>query len=319
MDLFGCWSHLWSLTQQSWSSMAARRSVPTIGGRLATNRPCWADLADSSQDCSKDATPLPLVDDSYDTPATGVNSKGGLNSMLSRTVLKGPIDFTFLLNNNDKSVSASQSSAGSTSPSLQDSASATSSSMPSLNPSATAFVPMTLRAQPSSPGMMPPPAVPQATAKSRRIRGKRALSTQLSQAPAVKRPKEQARERLGSDPATQAATPQNRANLPSEPPPPATEEEWQHRIAKRVKVVTSMKETREYQGYTSLRPLGERLDGEPRTPVAEDRSLSKRRWEYEIQQWRTQLKQWAADQFLPEEAEAMQLDEAAGISTPSPE
>lgn len=60
-------------------------------------------------------------------------------------------------------------------------------------------------------------------------------------------------------------------------------------------MVTTIKETQEYQGYLQQRAPAERLDGEPRTPTAEDRSLSKRRWEYEIQQWRNQLKQWSGD------------------------
>jgi len=334
MDLSGCWPQLWSLICRPWSSMTARR-VQTIGDRLPA-RTCWADLADSSQDCSRDDShlvpPAPLVDDSYDTPAVGVNSKGGLSTMLSRAALKGPIDFTFLIN--DEGKNASQSSAGSTSPPPAESAASSSCGPTSsaehgrLNPSATAFVPVTssssipwggacLRQQPSSPdASMPPPAVPQASTKSRRIRGKRALSSlqkDLPQAPAVKRPKEQGRSRLNSFEAS-TAPPQQRANLPSEPPPPATEEEWQHRIAKRIKVVTSMKETREYRGYTGLRSPDQRLDGEPRTPTAEDRSLSKRRWEYEIQQWRTQLKQWAVDNLPLEEADAMQLEEALSPS-----
>jgi hypothetical protein len=127
----------------------------------------------------------------------------------------------------------------------------------------------------------------------------------------MKRTREQERQVEGEH-AAQSAQPQQRI-LPFIEPPPATEEEWQHRIHKRVKVVTAIKEAREYQGYIARRPLAERLDGEPRTPTAEDRNLSKRRWEYEIQQWRTALKQWAADN-MPSEAvgdNAMQLDEVA--------
>lgn len=338
MDLSGCWPQLWSLICRPRSSMTARR-IPTIGDRLPV-RTCWADLADSSQDCSRDDSHLvpraPTVDDSYDAPAVGVDSKGGLNSMLSRAALnKGPIDFTFLLNGEGKN--ASQSFVGFASPTSPTPGDSTASSShgptPSaqqrqLDPSASAFVPKSspiewggacLRQQPSSPSM-PPPAVPQAAAKSRRIRGKRALSNlqkDSSQAPAVKRPKEYGRDRLNSCEAgdmQRQSTPQQRANLPSEPPPPATEEEWQHRIAKRIKVVTSMKETREYQGYFAKRTPAARLHGEPRTPTAEDRSLSKRRWEYEIQQWRTQLKQWAVDNLPPEEADTMQLEEALSPS-----
>jgi len=240
--------------------------------------------------------------------------------MLSRAALnKGPIDFTFLINASSSTGESAASSSFGPTPSAEHRP---------LNPSATAFVPMTspnasgaacLRQQPSSPSM-PPPAVPQAATKSRRIRGKRALSIlqkDSSQAPAVKRPKEHGRDRLNSCDAgemSRQSTPQQRANFPSEPPPPATEEEWKHRIAKRIKVVTSMKETREYQGYIALRTPDGRLVGEPRTPTAEDRSLSKRRWEYEIQQWRTQLKQWAVDNLPLEEADVMQLEEALSPS-----
>jgi len=136
---------------------------------------------------------------------------------------------------------------------------------------------------------MPPPAVPQASAKSKRIRGKRALSnlSTVSGAPVVKR----TRERIGSQQDRPCEGP--KTDFPE--PPPASEEEWQHRIGKRFKVVSAIKETPEYRGYATLRPVADRREGEPRTPTAEDRNLSKRRWEYEIQQWRAQLKQWAVD------------------------
>jgi len=256
--------------------------VPTILDARAS-RARWADLADSSQECSKDGCipAAPLVDDSYDTPAGGVGDKSndGLNGMFSsqsRVFATGPIDFSFLT---DRNTAASSTSGP-------------------LSATATTFVPNASRglaAQPSSPSM-PPPAVPQAK-QSRRIRGKRALSSVQANAPAEKRPKE------ASPPAGDkegAATPQpnqppQRGAQPYLEPPPASEEDWQHRIAKRVKVVTTIKETQEYQGYLQQRAPRERLDGEPRTPTAEDRSLSKRRWEYEIQQWRNQLKQWSGD------------------------
>jgi len=246
-------------------------------------RPRWADLADSSQECSKDCTPAaPLVDDSYDTPAAGVGDKSndGLNGMFSsqsRVFATGPIDFSFLT---DRNTAASSASAP-------------------LSANATAFVPNASRglaAQPSSPSDMPPPAVPQAK-QSRRIRGKRALSSVQANDPAEKRPKEAsppAGDREGAA-APQPNQPPQRGAQPYLEPPPASEEEWQHRIAKRVKVVTTIKETQEYHSYLQQRAPTERLDGEPRTPIAEDRSLSKRRWEYEIQQWRNQLKQWSGE------------------------
>jgi hypothetical protein len=78
-------------------------------------------------------------------------------------------------------------------------------------------------------------------------------------------------------------------------PPDASEEEWQHRIGKRHKAIATIKEFPEYLNYIAIRPRSERRPGEPQTPQAEDRNLSKRRWEYEIQQWRSLLKQWSPD------------------------
>lgn len=246
--------------------------VPTIGDR-GPRRTAWADLADSSQECSKDeALRAPLVDHSYETKAAGVED--GLNSRLSRTAvneaaqISGPLNFAWLA---QPAASSDNGSLNASAPVFFPSTSATASSGPQRkSPS------------PDSPDM-PPPAVPQATAKKSRIRGKRPVGMSTIQEPAVKRTREQERPT---------------SSMP-EPPPPATEEEWHHRIAKRLKVVTAIKESVEYQGYSDRRNPADRLDGEPRTPTAEDRLLSKRRWEYEIQQWRNQLKLWCAANGLP--------------------
>lgn len=259
--------------------MVSRCRAATIRDTLPA-RTCWADLVDSSQDISKDETVPPIADESYDGPAVGVEN-------LTHNFLKsGPIDFTFLA----KEAEASGADAP-----------VASSSLSKPRP-------------PSSPGLalnssggskvlaMPPPTL-QAATKSRRSRAKRPLST--VQESAGKRTREQPtagqgaplRQTLLTDSSRQQevepAQPQQRS-APFLEPPPATEEEWQHRIHKRHKVVTSIKETPEYQAYLAGRPPAERLDGEPQTPTAEDRNLSKRRWEYEIQQWRTHLKQWYA-------------------------
>lgn len=60
-------------------------------------------------------------------------------------------------------------------------------------------------------------------------------------------------------------------------------------------MVGLIKEMPEYKAYRALRLKEERKVGEPQSPEPEDRTLSKRRWEYVIQQWRSQVKQWAAD------------------------
>jgi len=294
-----------SIAQKAWSIMTAPR-VPTIGDRLP-RRTAWADLADSSQECSKDCTPAPLVDDSYDTPASGVEGhKDGLTSRFSRSLLKaGPIDFSFL---DDAGSPGKKFKAAGSALTTHPESSGSTSEPQTLNASAPIFVP-TLQRQPTSPKDMPPPAVPQAAGKSKRIRGKRALSS-LSTLPdqgSQKRNKEQDRPVAGDASVAVAAQPKVLQNFLE--PPPATEEEWRHRIAKRLKVVTAIKETPEYQSYAALKAPSARLDGEPRTPTAEDRNLSKRRWEYEIQQWRTQLKTLAAGDDAMGELE----------ETPSPE
>jgi len=71
--------------------------------------------------------------------------------------------------------------------------------------------------------------------------------------------------------------------------PEATEEEWQHRVEVREKSVAISKETAVYQWYSSLKPREKRADGEPMTPDPRDRAVSKRRWKYLVQCWRTSM------------------------------
>jgi hypothetical protein len=71
--------------------------------------------------------------------------------------------------------------------------------------------------------------------------------------------------------------------------PEATEEEWQHRVEVREKSVAISKETTVYQWYSGLKPREARVDGEPMTPDPRDRTVSKRRWKYLVQCWRTSM------------------------------
>lgn len=73
--------------------------------------------------------------------------------------------------------------------------------------------------------------------------------------------------------------------------PEATEEEWQHRIVMRTKAIEIGKNTPEYQRYAERVPKEERTESCPSTPDMTDRTVSKRRWKYDVQQWRTKLKQ----------------------------
>merc|ERR1712048_1496250 len=76
--------------------------------------------------------------------------------------------------------------------------------------------------------------------------------------------------------------------------PDATEEVWQRRIQSRHDAVAIIKESPEYQSFTSYKAEAERRGiVVPRTPDATDRSVSKRRWESKALQWRTGLRQWS--------------------------
>lgn len=77
--------------------------------------------------------------------------------------------------------------------------------------------------------------------------------------------------------------------------PPATEEEWQHRIAMRTKSIAVGKETQEYRWFamsrSECRSAGQPEEDEPLTPDPRDRTISKRQWKYRVQVWRQTLKQ----------------------------
>jgi len=72
-----------------------------------------------------------------------------------------------------------------------------------------------------------------------------------------------------------------------------TEEDWHRRNAKRVKVVEAIKTTPEYETMSGLRAQGQ-LVCAPSTPNAHDRSVSKRKWEAEVMQWRNGIKELRA-------------------------
>lgn len=262
--------------------MAEAGPSSTLGGARPA-RARWADLVDSPMEPTRDdgdilPTP-PIVDESYDAPAEEVESARGLYSRLAQTDLKsGPIDFTFLASASGPSSSGTLVAA--TSSLGRHSAAASSSA-----PVASAFAPPASwgpgssgleSTEPASASTQPLLSLPQtAAAKSRRSRGKRPLST-------------------GQESAVHLAAKRTREFFPTLMLPQATEEEWQHRIRKRIKMVALIKEMPEYQAYVAVRSPADRLAGEPHSPIADDRNLSKRRWEYEVQQWRTQVKQWAA-------------------------
>lgn len=76
--------------------------------------------------------------------------------------------------------------------------------------------------------------------------------------------------------------------------PPATEEEWQRRLESRSRSIMVGKTSAEYISFMESKTIrqSESEDNfvEPLTPDPTDRSISKRRWKYEIQVWREMLK-----------------------------
>lgn len=82
------------------------------------------------------------------------------------------------------------------------------------------------------------------------------------------------------------------------PPPPATEEEWQHRQEKRERQVRNVKNHADYLAFTKAREEEKEHLNQPRTPNPRDREISKRQWEYQVQQWRAHLSRWCADRGI---------------------
>jgi len=244
-----------------------------------------------------DLSSAPLNCESYDNPMPGMDkSQDGLNKRVTalgkekaliEAVQSGPLDFSDFLGPSSTSSNVSRPNG--------DAASSSSGSQ-AFNADAAPFVPT------GSVSNMPPPALPPASSNSKRRRGKRALSS--VQESGGKRTREQA-----PASATEASAAQPNKALPTLEPPPASEEEWTHRIQKRNKVVKAIKEGPEYRIYVERRPPAERLPEEPLTPTAEDRGLSKRRWEYLVQQWRTNVKQWATDNIPAAELQALMDEE----------
>lgn len=76
--------------------------------------------------------------------------------------------------------------------------------------------------------------------------------------------------------------------------PPATEEEWERRSETRRRSIEIGKDSEEYNSHLERRAQQQnKLDEneqEPLTPDATDRSISKRRWKYEVAMWRDALK-----------------------------
>merc|ERR1711871_1512731 len=78
---------------------------------------------------------------------------------------------------------------------------------------------------------------------------------------------------------------QEAAAMP-EPALPLSEEDWNRRNTKRLNVVRSTKTSPEYAALTRLRDQGVPC---PTTPNANDRSISKRKWESLVINWKREM------------------------------
>ena len=70
-----------------------------------------------------------------------------------------------------------------------------------------------------------------------------------------------------------------------------TDEEWQKRNERRLQLVRGSKATLEYQWMSDMCERGELGTARPSTPDANDRQLSKRKWEKLVMRWRRSLRQ----------------------------
>jgi hypothetical protein len=75
-----------------------------------------------------------------------------------------------------------------------------------------------------------------------------------------------------------------------------SDDDWERRVDKRLSAVAITKNSAEYQTmihrHGSAQRSGITLSDLPETPQAADRTVSKRRWERQLQQWRAAIKQW---------------------------
>jgi hypothetical protein len=196
---------------------------------------------------------------SYDEQANGIES--GQDNLTSRleTVMemeKGPINFGLLKEDFMSAPSSSRDTPAASSSGINANADA-----PSLAAAGFAL---------SSDGAIISSSVPRAVAKTRPFSASRAR--QWLNKPSGKNKKDEERTRRNN--------------------PVASEAEWQHRIWKRERAVEGVKKSALYLAYRQNRPLEERTEDDPKTPDAKDRSLPKRKWEYEIQQWRKKIRTW---------------------------
>lgn len=269
---------------------------------IQAQRTCrWADVSESESDAAEDsvAPVAPTIDDSYrDAPVASLeDSCGALNSCVRAAGLEdeAPKDFAFLLKD---PIGAPQHSEEGPSP----------RSVWRPNADAPEFIP-TLSAYPLigfCPIFQEDAGTPEKGADrlswllrrdTPRNRGVRKRRSSGLQAPAKRTRSEE----------KQAAPVPGHHEIPD-----ASEEDWQHRQEVRQRAIDAGKSTREYQWYSEQRKQEEeRVESVPMTPDAADRSVSKRRWKYDVHQWRLALKQ----RYLGERGSVASAEDCQSVLT----
>uniref|UniRef100_A0A7S3RYQ0 Histone RNA hairpin-binding protein RNA-binding domain-containing protein n=1 Tax=Strombidinopsis acuminata TaxID=141414 RepID=A0A7S3RYQ0_9SPIT len=289
-----------------------------FGTTCGMDKPCrWADveLSDGEETEEEDVFSLtaPVVDDSYREPPLSAleDSRDGLNRKLSGIASlnaaspdpHAPKDFAFLLTSGAAEAKSQEDCpsprASAPRPSQDCPSPQHSSWRPNLN--APEFIPTMSHACPfvgtvvlgedgkvcngNVQDVFTPEKGNGPSHGQRRDAAKR-RPTMIQVAPAKKRTKSEERGAVQPPEKAQAQTPM----------PEVTEEEWQHRAAQRRKAIDVGKKTREYQWYTETKQCREREEAEePLTPNPTDR-MSKRRWKYNVMQWRITMKQRYIDE-----------------------
>lgn len=276
----------------------------------------WADVEASEGESDEEELAMvfapPTTDDSYrGAPMAALeDSCGGLNRRLrgSAGLEGGPKDFTFLFESTQKVASDSEEAAGLREPLLEEASTSTSATS-SLKADAPEFVPTLTMVCPlvGFCGMTsideasvqeasfatpqnhfePNPQSPELlrlTPKEGRRRG--GVGRKRNTPPAIQVPE---RKRTKSEERRLSPLEDAKPCKPQMEMPEATEEEWQHRIKKRELAITLSKKSQEYQRFQQLKMNEEREEGEPLTPDPRDRSLSKRKWKHDVDEWRKWL------------------------------
>jgi hypothetical protein len=270
---------------------SVRTSGATIRDQLPSDRPDWADLADTSQEDLEDSPPPPPRIDtqlSY-LAASQDNLDNTQGDVLSQFASMGRSSGV----GNNATVDAAAAASNGVTAHNSTATASTSASGWQPNLSAPSFVPNNILSSlpivdEGAEASAITPSGRNSTAGAarpyirRRITGKRRSSQDLLS---------------GASPAARRVRTNDAMGLsderdPSVPGdlPPASEEEWQRRATKRTAAVEQIKSSAEYKAFKMHHARTPSATPAPRTPDPTDRTISKRAWESGVMKWRTEIR-----------------------------